>query len=120
MSPNVELISRWQHVALMSQTLLDLAQRGEWELLLEKEVAYLHSVEAVMETPAPRISKQVQDMLETYLKQTLENEQQLKALLQQRLDELSELIGQSSRQQSLNNAYGRLSGMLLVPNTPAN
>ena len=120
MSPNVELISRWQHVALMSQTLLDLAQRGEWELLLEKEVAYLQSVEAVMISPAPIISQQVQDMLETYLKQTLENEQQLKALLQQRLDELSELIGQSSRQQSLNNAYGRLAGMLLVPNTPAN
>ena len=73
-----------------------------------------------MITPAPIISQQVQDMLETYLKQTLENEQQLKALLQQRLDELSELIGQSSRQQSLNNAYGRLAGMLLVPNTPAN
>lgn len=58
-------------------------------------------------------------MVAGYIKQTLDNEQLLKGLLQQRLDELSSLIGQSTRQKSLNNAYGRLSGMLLVPDAPS-
>lgn len=122
MSLHVELISRWQRVALLSQSLLELAQRGEWDLLLEQEVTYLQSIEAVMKTQTPQEMQQsIQDLVASYLKQTLENEALLKQLLGQRLDELSLLISQSTRQQSLNNTYGRLSGMLLVPEpgTPA-
>ena len=47
MSPYVELISRWQNVVLLSQSLLELAQRGEWDLLLEQEVAYLQGIETL-------------------------------------------------------------------------
>ncbi|MCF3868247.1 flagellar biosynthesis protein FliT, partial [Salmonella enterica subsp. enterica serovar Weltevreden] len=53
-----------------------------------------------------------------YIKQTLYNEQILKGQLQQRREELSSFIGKSTRQKSLNNEYGRLSGMLLVPVAP--
>lgn len=115
MTSTVEFINRWQRIALLSQSLLELAQRGEWDLLLQQEVSYLQSIETVMEkqTP-PGITRSIQDMVAGYIKQTLDNEQLLKGLLQQRLDELSSLIGQSTRQKSLNNAYGRLSGMLLV------
>jgi len=122
MSLHVELISRWQRVVLLSQSLLELAQRGEWDLLLEQEVTYLQSIEAVMKTQTPQEMQQsIQDLVASYLKQTLENEALLKQLLGRRLDELSLLISQSTRQQSLNNTYGRLSGMLLVPEsgTPA-
>ena len=119
MTSAVEFINRWQRIALLSQSLLEFAQRGEWDLLLEQEVSYLQSIEVVMEekTP-PGITRSVQDLVAGYIKQTLDNEQLLKALLQQRLDELSGLIGQSTRQKTLNNAYGRLSGMLLVPDAP--
>lgn len=122
MSLHMELISRWQRVVLLSQSLLELAQRGEWDLLLEQEVTYLQSIEAVMKTQTPQEMQQsIQDLVASYLKQTLENEALLKQLLGRRLDELSLLISQSTRQQSLNNTYGRLSGMLLVPEsgTPA-
>lgn len=122
MSLHVELISRWQRVALLSQSLLELAQRGEWDLLLEQEVTYLQTIEAVMNTQTPQgLQQNIQDLVAGYLKQTLENETLLKQLLQARLNELSSLIGQSSRQQNLNHTYGRLSGMLLVPEpgTPA-
>lgn len=116
MSLDVELISRWQRVALLSKSLLELAQRGEWDLLLEQEMAYLQSIEAIMKTQTPQgLSQSVQELLARYLQQTLDNEVALKKLLQIRLDELSAMISQSSRQQSLNNTYGRLSGMLLVP-----
>jgi len=118
----VELVSRCQRVALLSQSLLELAQRGEWDLLLEQEVTYLQTIEAVMKTQTPQgLQQSVQDLVAGYLKQTLDNEVLLKQLLQQRLNELSGLISQSTRQQSLNSTYGRLSGMLLVPEpgTPA-
>ena len=119
MSPDVELISRWQNAVLLSQSLLELAQRGEWDLLLEHEMAYLQSIEILNASPIPpRTAKSVQDMLQQKLEQILANEQALKNLLQQRLDEISSLIGQSSRQQTLNHAYGRLSGQLLVPDAP--
>ncbi|MDU1062148.1 MAG: flagella biosynthesis regulatory protein FliT [Leclercia adecarboxylata] len=119
MTSAVEFLNRWQRIALLSQSLLELAQRGEWNLLLEQEVIYLKSIETVAEAQTPPgLTRSIQDMVAAYIKQTLDNEQQLKLLLKHRLDELSGLIGQTSRQQSLNNAYGRLSGMLLVPNSP--
>lgn len=119
MTSAVEFLNRWQRIALLSHSLLELAQRGEWNLLLEQEVIYLQSIETVAEAQTPPgLTRSIQDMVAAYIKQTLDNEQQLKLLLKQRLDELSGLIGQSTRQQSLNNAYGRLSGMLLVPNSP--
>ncbi len=120
MTSAVEFLNRWQRIALLSHSLLELAQRGEWDLLLEQEVIYLQSIETVAEAQTPPgLTRNIQDMVAAYIKQTLDNEQQLKLLLKNRLDELSGLIGQTSRQQSLNHAYGRLSGMLLVPNSPA-
>ena len=41
MTSAVEFINRWQRIALLSHSLLELAQRGEWDLLLEQEVTYL-------------------------------------------------------------------------------
>lgn len=49
MTSTVEFINRWQRIALLSQSLLELAQRGEWDLLLQQEVSYLQSIETVME-----------------------------------------------------------------------
>ena len=119
MTSAVEFLNRWQRIALLSQSLLELAQRGEWNLLLEQEVIYLQSIETVAEAQTPPgLTRSIQDMVAAYIKQTLDNEQQLKLLLKHRLDELRGLIGQTSRQQSLYNAYGRLSVMLLVPNSP--
>jgi len=46
MTSAVEFINRWQRIALLSHSLLELAQRGEWDLLLEQEVTYLQSIEA--------------------------------------------------------------------------
>lgn len=120
MTSAVEFINRWQRIALLSHSLLELAQRGEWNLLLDQEVNYLKSIETVVEAQTPPdLTRNVQDMAAVYIKQTIENEQKLKILLKQRLNELSGLIGQSSRQQSLNHTYGRLSGMLLVPDVSA-
>ena len=64
MTSAVEFINRWQRIALLSHSLLELAQRGEWDLLLEQEVTYLQSIEVVMEeqTP-PGITRSIQDLV---------------------------------------------------------
>ncbi|MBA8502125.1 flagella biosynthesis regulatory protein FliT [Escherichia fergusonii] len=119
MTSPVEFISRWQRVALLSQSLLELAERGEWNLLLEQEVTYLQGIEAVMQSQTPpKMAPGIQEMITGYISQALNNEQKIKGLLQLRLDELSGLIGQSTRQKSINHAYGHLSGILLVPKAP--
>lgn len=59
MTSTVEFINRWQRIALLSQSLLELAQRGEWDLLLQQEVSYLQSIETVMEKQTPRALREV-------------------------------------------------------------
>lgn len=57
MTSTVEFINRWQRIALLSQSLLELAQRGEWDLLLQQEVSYLQSIETVMENSTGHYAK---------------------------------------------------------------
>lgn len=115
MNDHENLIGCWASVAQISQNLLDLARNGEWELLLDKEEDYLRSVESVMTDQVPEISKNMQHIIEGYLKKTLENELILEELLHQRLHVLGELISQSVRQRSINTTYGGVSGLVLVP-----
>ena len=73
MTSAVVFINRWQRIALLSHSLLELAQRGEWDLLLEQEVTYLQSIEVVMEeqTP-PGITRSIQDLVAGDIKQALD------------------------------------------------
>lgn len=112
----LEFIRRWRHIALLSHSLLESARRGEWQQLLEQETCYLQSIEAVMADQAPQgLTRSTQRTVAGYIRQTLDNEQALKVLLWQRLNELGALTRQAGRQRSLNNAYGQLSGEVLVP-----
>ncbi|WP_058911188.1 flagella biosynthesis regulatory protein FliT [Entomohabitans teleogrylli] len=119
MSAHPEFLSRWLRVAMLSESLLELARCGEWQQLVDQEVSYLQSIENVMrlEMP-PDLSPPVRRHLRQLVGNVLDNEQQLKTLLQKRMEELSALIGQSARQQNINNTYGRLSGVLLMPESP--
>lgn len=114
MLEDTELISHWKKVALMSQLLLVLAQKAEWEQLLDQEENYLRSVESVLDPSLVIINPATQNIIEKYLKETLSNEMQLKILLQQRLENLGKLIGQSVRQRSINTTYSNASGIVLL------
>lgn len=48
------------------------------------------------------------------LRSILENEIEIKRLLQRRLDKLSELVGQSTRQQAVNRTYGQFPDQALL------
>lgn len=115
MRDHAEFISHWINIAHESQALLDLAQEGEWDKILNQEENYLDNFETVLQELPQNISQSEQNTIENCLKKILENEAILKILLQQRLDKLSLLIKQSIRQRSVNTAYGSISGMVLLP-----
>ncbi len=115
MDRHQHLLASYQQILALSEHMLTLARQGLWDQLVELEMRYLHAVEATSNAaltipPSPAL----QETLHQQLRLILANEAELKLLLQQRLDELRELVGQSSRQQALNQTYGQFSRPRLV------
>ncbi|MNH44550.1 Flagellar protein FliT [compost metagenome] len=59
-----------------------------------------------------------QELLRNKLQQILNNENELKHLLQLRMDELKDLIGQSTRQSAVNSTYGQFHDRALLLGKP--
>lgn len=117
MEANLGLVHHYQQLLATSRTMLNLAKKGHWDELISYELGYVTSVEKLTQfqdssEAAPHVQAQIRPML----KQILDNEVLLKTLLNQRMDELRTLVGQTSRQHNLNSTYGRLSGNILFPN----
>lgn len=113
------MLTIYQQLLVLSQRMLRLASEGSWEELIEMEVVYVSAVEKLAEctkqTPVPA---HVQEQLRPVLRHILDNEAEVKSLLQGRMTELSSLIGQASRQKSVNKAYTRVQGVVLFPQEP--
>ncbi|WLI77528.1 flagella biosynthesis regulatory protein FliT [Kosakonia sp. H02] len=117
MEANFGLLHHYQQLLVTSRTMLSLAKEGRWDELIEHELGYVTSVESLTQfqdstDAAPHMQAQIRPLL----KQILDNEVILKQLLNQRMDELRTLVGQTSRQHNLHSTYGRLSGNILFPN----
>lgn len=108
-------LRKWHSLYALSNTMLSLAQSGKWDELIEQEVAYVTLVEDISRTPFPPGSLRLQDQAQGVLAKVLENEVELKQLLQERMSELQGLISRTGKQKNLNMAYGRLSGNILFP-----
>jgi len=116
MEANLGLLQHYQQLLKTSNTMLALTRAGRWDELISYEVEYLTAVEKLtLFQDASEIAPSVQAQIRPVLKQILDNEVELKTLLQQRMEELRSLVGQTSRQQNLNVTYGRLSGNVLFP-----
>ncbi|WP_017347063.1 flagellar protein FliT [Pantoea sp. A4] len=98
----------WQQVLQQSNTLLQLASIGEWDSLIALRPAYSEAVQAL-----PLTALDTRDQL--LFTQIRDNDQQLKQLMANRMNELTTLIGQSSNQKSVMNAYGKQGGQMLLP-----
>ncbi|MFC3395214.1 flagella biosynthesis regulatory protein FliT [Brenneria rubrifaciens] len=113
---NLQLLRSYQHLLTLSQTILDLAINGEWDALVAQEIVYVQSVENLSKTPIPtNLDGVMQLHFRQVLQQVLDNEAQIKQLLQKRMDELSSLMGQSLKQKSLNAKYSGLAGHQVLP-----
>ena len=109
------LLAIHQQLLGLSQEMRRLAVAGEWDELIQKEVDYVSKVQQLAQsTGTAEVSGLLQNQLKPMLRQILDNESEVKRLLQARMTELAALVSQSSRQKSVLSAYGN-SGTVLVP-----
>lgn len=125
MSTAPHLFSLYQQLLDQSLAMLRLATEGQWDELIACEMDYVSAVQNLAElTRQSEPSGVMQDQLRPVLRAILENETEVKRLLQARMDELAKLVGQSTIQKSVLTAYGKQGGHVLVPqetrDTPTN
>lgn len=114
-----QLLAAYQQIYTLSSQMLALAQTERWEDLVELELAYVQAVEKTADfTGKAGPSMALQELLRNKLQQILDNENELKRLLQRRMDQLKELIGQSTRQSVVNSTYGQFHDRALLLGEP--
>ncbi|WP_145600317.1 flagella biosynthesis regulatory protein FliT, partial [Yersinia frederiksenii] len=97
MERHQHLLSEYQQILTLSEQMLILATEGKWDALVDLEMTYLKAVENTANvTISSCTSSVLQELLREKLKAILDNEIEIKRLLQLRLDALSELVGQST------------------------
>lgn len=110
------LLESYQTLLGYSQTMLRLANEGNWDALIAVEIDYAKTVEklaaSTRDNPLPMA---MLEQLRPVLRHLLDNERELKVLLKQRQDELSQIINQSGRQQTLMSTYAKNAGLVMVP-----
>lgn len=110
------MLVTYQQLLSLSQAMLRLATDGRWDELIDTEVDYVSAVEKLAKTTQDvPLSSEALEQLRPVLRHILDNEAEVKRLLQGRMSELSDLVSQSSRQKSVNNAYGSMRGNVLFP-----
>lgn len=115
MIPTSSSLADWQQLLLLSNQMLTLAKTQQWEALIDGELSYIQQVNALSARDASAADCPYPSKVRDILRQLLDNEAEVKRLLLERMDELKVLIHQGNQQQSVNLAYGRLAGMLLLP-----
>lgn len=111
-----QLYTRYQQLLEQSKVMLNNARNGMWDELIASEIDYVNAVHELTQCMSDiKISMQAQEQLRPMLQRILENESEIKRLLQIRMDELAKLVGQSSIQQSVLIAYGKQGGQILAP-----
>lgn len=115
MTANASSLADWQQLLLLSNQMLILAKTQQWEALIEEEMSYIQYVNSFSNNDGNTADCPFPSKVQEILRQLLENEAEVKRLLLERMDELKFLVHQGNQQQSVNLAYGRMAGMLLLP-----
>lgn len=111
-----QLYTLYQQLLEQSKVMLHNARAGLWDDLIASEMDYVKAVHELTQSMRDlKISTQTQEQLRPVLRAILDNESEVKRLLQARMDELARLVGQSSIQQSVLSAYGKQGGQILAP-----
>ncbi|MGF6191168.1 flagella biosynthesis regulatory protein FliT [Serratia sp. 2723] len=119
MEHHQQLLSAYQQIQTLSEQMITLAQAGQWDTLIEMEITYVQAVEKTAQLAGiPELPPALQDILRNKLQQILCNETELKRLMQLRMDELTVLIGQSTRQSVVNSTYGQFHDRALLLGEP--
>lgn len=117
MSASYSSLQKWLLLRSVSQKMLKLATENKWDELVEGEIEYVQLVESLSQeqfTADNACAPQIREVLRI----VIENENEVKRLLNIRMEELKKLIKNGVQQNSLSSAYGNLSGVVLVPDAP--
>ncbi|OAT31537.1 FliT family flagellar biosynthesis protein [Buttiauxella brennerae ATCC 51605] len=111
-----QLYTRYQQLLEKSKVMLNNARKGMWDELIASEMDYVNAVHELTQLMSDiKLSILMQEQLSPILRAILDNESEIKRLLQIRMDELAKLVGQSSIQQSVLTTYGKQGGQILAP-----
>ncbi|MBJ7220430.1 MULTISPECIES: flagellar protein FliT [unclassified Brenneria] len=102
------MLSGYKSILDISINMLQLAQQADWEKLIELEQLYVNAINelpAITEEQTDKTTLSEQQQIQDCLQQILHNESEISRLLKERMEELKTLIGTSSRQKSVNQAY---------------
>jgi flagellar protein FliT len=111
-----QLYTRYQQLLEQSKVMLNNARKGMWDELIASEMDYVNAVHELTQLMSDiKLSILMQEQLSPILRAILDNESEIKRLLQIRMDELAKLVGQSSIQQSVLTTYGKQGGQILAP-----
>lgn len=110
-----QLLSEYQLIFTLSEEMRRLATEEKWDDLVNMEITYLNAVEkATQVTVASSFSSTQQYILQQTLSAILQNESEIKRLLKLRMEVLSQLMVQSSRQKAVNTTYSQFSDNSLL------
>ena len=116
MSNAPQLYTLYQQLLEQSQLMLRLARQGLWDDLITCETDYVNAVHSLARlTQEAEPSAQMQEQRRPTLRVILDNESQVKTLLQSRMNELAKMVGQSSIQKTVLSTYSNQGGHVLVP-----
>lgn len=116
MSHAPHLYLSYQKLVEKSNLMLRLATEGLWDELIASEMEYVNAVQKIAQlTRESQPTEPLQEQLRPLLRKVLDNENNVKRLLQARMDELAKLVGQSSIQKTVMTTYGNQGGHVLVP-----
>ena len=116
MSHAPHLYLSYQKLVEKSNIMLRLATEGLWDELIASEMDYVNAVQNIAQLTQDSLPNDpLQEQLRPLLRTVLDNESQVKRLLQARMDELAKLVGQSSIQKTVMTTYGNQGGYVLVP-----
>lgn len=118
MSASFSSLQQWLQLRSVSQQMLRLATESKWDELVEGEMEYIRLVESLALDPNPPGDPSTQSQIKELLRTIIDNENEVKRLLNIRMDELKVLIQNGNQQKTLTSTYSNLSGMLLVPDAP--
>ncbi|MFP9229742.1 flagella biosynthesis regulatory protein FliT [Pectobacterium cacticida] len=111
-----QLVKDYQQLQALSRKMLGLASNGQWDELVDQEMVYIQLVEHLSKRSLPvDLDNVLQQPLRQILREVLENESQIKALLRKRMDDLSLLMKNSLTQQNVNSTYGEFAEHRLLP-----
>lgn len=100
-APQAVTAPKYQHALRLSIEMLDTAQQGQWDILIELNTHYVLALQSVLEN----IHHEDDEMASYALTVLLNNEKEIRGLLKHRLDALSGKIDVMRQNQKCSNAY---------------